>query len=243
MLDDIGRESPDQPHGEHFRLEGPGEFRSGAPVRAVGGPELAGTVNRCRPEQIADLINHLAVRLLSGGQSVDDMREQPHRLVGARQNEFASRYASGFLFWHVGGKPVDLRTIRLTIAQGKCRIPCFGNHPVGTKAVVEFMRKGDKGIGRMRTTRAIGGDPDSTLIDIENRSVKPPAVGFQTPQQHAHEAEAALMKGAHALKPHHLPCWAKGGHRRQVCLYVRVVPFSHLPVQSWRRRNEASSRP
>ena len=170
------------------------------------------------------------------------MREQPDRFVGARQHELVPRYAAGFLFGDIGRQPVYLRAVDFAVAQSECRIPRLGDHPVRAQAVIKLMREGHEGIGRMWSTGAVGGDPDAARIDVKNRSVEAPAIAFHASQEHSHKTEAALMKGAHTLEPHHLPRWAKAGHCRLARQNVRIVAFSHLPIQNCCQRNAASSR-
>ena len=229
----------DQPHRQHFRLEGSGKF--GLAPSACGRPRrLASTIDSCRAEQIADLFDHLPSGCFPAA-SVNDMRKQRTDLL-ARESTSSRpdmRPASCF------GTLAESRSICVgpPIAQGECRVPGLGDHPVGSQAVIEFMREGDERVCRLRPTGTVSRHTDAAPVDLENRPVDVPALGFQAAQQNAHEAETALMKGAHAAKPHHLPRWAEVGHRRKARQTMCIPRFSHLPVHSWRQRSAASSRP
>ena len=179
MFDDVDGKGADQPHGQHLGLEGSGEFGPGAPLRAVGGAELAGAIDGGGAEQIADGLDHLRVGLTAGGKLVHHMAEQPHRLVGPRQHKLGFRNAPGLLFRDIARQPVDLRRVDLAITQREGGVPRLGDHPVGTLVIVKLMRKGDKRVGGLRSARPVGGDADTAIVNIEDRPVDDPSLGLQ----------------------------------------------------------------
>ena len=211
MFGQIDREGSDQPDSQHFRLEGTGEFRPAGPVHTVGGAELARAVDRRGAHQIADLVHHRLVRLPAGGKGLDNMPEQPYRLVGAGQHHLGVRHPPCFLFRNIGGQALDLRGIHLAVAQREGGVPCLGNHPVGPQAVVELMCEGDERVAVLGAADTVGGDTDPALVNIEDRAVEKPALVLQAAKKNPHEAQPALVERAEPGKAHHLPRVAKRG--------------------------------
>ena len=243
MFGQIDREGPDQPDSQHFRLEGTGEFGAGGPVRAVGGAELAGAVDGRRAHQIADLVDHGGVGLRAGSQRLDHMPEQPHGFVGAREHHLGVGDPAGFLFRNIRRQAFDLRGVDLAVTQREGGVPCLGNHPVGAQAVIQLMRKGDKGVGVLRAGNAVGGNTDPALVNVKDRAVEMPALVPEAAKQHAHEAQPALVERAKPRQPHHRPRVTQRRFGHIHSLFRPVHMLSHLPLQSWRQRMPASSRP
>ena len=170
------------------------------------------------------------------------MAEQSHRFVGARQHKLGLGNAPGFLLGNIAGQPVDLRRVNLAIAQGEGGIPGFGNDPIRALIVGKFVRKGDKRVSCLWPARPVGGDANASIVDVEDRPVDNPPLGLEAAKQHPHEAEAALMKGTHARQTHHR---LRRPQRRlpEIAGALCFAAVRHGVVQSWCRRNAASSRP
>ena len=130
MFGQIDRKSPDQPHSQHFRLEGTGEFGAGGPVHAVSSAKFAGAIDSCGTHQIANLVNHGRIGLRAGSQRVDHMFEQPNGFVGAREHHLRIGDPAGFLLRHICRQTLDLSGIDLAVTQREGGVPCLGNHPV-----------------------------------------------------------------------------------------------------------------
>ena len=119
----------------------------------------------------------------------------------------------------------------------------LGNHPVRAQAVIQLMRKGDKGVGVLRAGNAVGGNTDAALVNVKDRAVKMPALVPEAAKQHAHEAQPALVERAKPRQPHHRPRVTQRRFGHIHSLFCPVHMLSHLPLQSWRQRMPASSRP
>ena len=130
MFGQINRKSPDQPHSQHFRLEGTGEFGAGGPVHAVSSAKFAGAIDSCGAYQIANLVNHGRIGLHAGSQRVDHMFEQPDGFVRAREHHLRIGDPAGFLLRHICRQTLDLSGIDLAVTQREGGVPCLGNHPV-----------------------------------------------------------------------------------------------------------------
>ncbi len=89
-------------------LERTAEFWAIENGQAIGGAELTGTIDCGGAHQVTNRFQLVALGLLSGGQTVDNMLPQSHRTVGARQAQFGIGNTAGFLLRHVEFETIQI---------------------------------------------------------------------------------------------------------------------------------------
>ena len=115
VLDQVERKGTGQPHRQHFGLERAADFGAIGDGQAIGGAELAGTVDRGGAHQVTDRFELFTIGLLARCQRVDNVLPQAHRAVGARQRQLRVGNTPGFLFRHILFEAIEIRCVRNTV--------------------------------------------------------------------------------------------------------------------------------
>ena len=240
MIDEVDTHPADEVDGEKLGLEGGVQLLPPGDPAAVGAAELAASVDRCGPHQVAHVAYQIAAGLPAAGQALHHVIEDPAAPVGPRQDQFAGPESPGLLAGRVRLEAFDVGGAGDTVEERERGVPDVGDDPVGSLPGVDDPREAHEAVGPVPAVDGMEGAANPVVIEIEAHSLEAPAFPDHAADQLAHETQPRGEGCSHAFEAHDL-IWRAQLRKVFSCRH-RVPVSSSVPSSIGERFTRRTSR-